>query len=253
MERLVSGGDRRRRYIRLRRDALSGLGIAPASSGCGAVRVHAQLGAVADGGRAVAGPSRHPATSAGTHPAERVHPGALAAGAGLDLSGSSPRGLADLTITVCDQAHEDLDPPPSWWHWSIPDPVSDRRDEAFESALQALDGRIRSLTFRASDRAADPLYSASGAMPCREPRGIAPARPGPSPTGPILIELHPRSPVRRGAPWTHNAGRSQMAAGYLRHMAGERIDMAAALWQDRVGTRQPPPAPSAPGGSPSAT
>ncbi len=30
VERLVSGGDRRRRYIRLRSDALSGLGIAPA-------------------------------------------------------------------------------------------------------------------------------------------------------------------------------------------------------------------------------
>ena len=154
VERLVSGGDRRRRYIRLRRDALSGLGIAPARPQgavlfvCTHNSARSQMAAALWQDRVGT-----PATSAGTHPAERVHPGALAAAhrAGLDLSGSSPRGLndaeqADLTITVCDQAHEDLDPPPSWWHWSIPDPVSDRRDEAFESALQALDGRIRSLT-----------------------------------------------------------------------------------------------------------
>jgi ArsR family transcriptional regulator, arsenate/arsenite/antimonite-responsive transcriptional repressor / arsenate reductase (thioredoxin) len=70
------------------------------------------------------------ATSAGTHPADRVHPGAVAAAtrAGLDLSDAEPRMLdadeqADLVVTVCDQAHEELDPDPGWWHWSLPDPV----------------------------------------------------------------------------------------------------------------------------------
>ena len=153
VERLVSGGDRRRRYIRLRRDALSGLGIAPTRPQgsvlfvCTHNSARSQMAAALWQDRVGT-----PATSAGTHPAEHVHPGAAAAAwrAGLDLSGASPRQVdhieaADLTITVCDQAHEDLDPAPSWWHWSIPDPVADGKAAAFESTLETLDARIRSL------------------------------------------------------------------------------------------------------------
>ena len=73
-----------------------------------------------------------PAESAGTHPSARVHPGAVLAGrrAGLDLADAAPRPLADVTIgdqlvvTVCDRAHEELDPAPTWLHWSIDDPVA---------------------------------------------------------------------------------------------------------------------------------
>ena len=73
-----------------------------------------------------------PADSAGTHPADSVHPGAVAAGkrAGLDLSGATPRAigqiqqLPDLVVTVCDQAHEELAPDDTWLHWSITDPVA---------------------------------------------------------------------------------------------------------------------------------
>ena len=57
-----------------------------------------------------------PAESAGTHPADEVHPSAIAAAAraGLDLSGATPRPLDDvgpgpaLMVTVCDVAHERL-------------------------------------------------------------------------------------------------------------------------------------------------
>jgi hypothetical protein len=48
-------------------------------------------------------------------------------------------------VTVCDRAHEELTPPPSWWHWSIPDPVDDGSDAAFDAVIADLDTRIRTL------------------------------------------------------------------------------------------------------------
>ena len=93
------------------------------------------------------------ASSAGTHPAACVNPGAIAAGkrVGLDLGGVSPRALApgetaDVVVTVCDQAHEQLDPAPSWWHWSIPDPVEAGTAAAFDAVVADLDARIAALT-----------------------------------------------------------------------------------------------------------
>lgn len=91
-----------------------------------------------------------PASSAGTHPADRVHPGAVAAAAraGLDLDDSRPRMLddrdtdAELVVTVCDRAHEEIRPPDSWLHWSVPDPVEVGTAEAFDAALAELDQRI---------------------------------------------------------------------------------------------------------------
>ena len=57
-----------------------------------------------------------PATSAGTHPAPRVHPGAVAVAhrRHLSLVPAPPRHVhdvldpADLVVTVCDSAHEEL-------------------------------------------------------------------------------------------------------------------------------------------------
>lgn len=94
-----------------------------------------------------------PVASAGTHPSDRVHPGAVEAGArgGLDLSGAIPRDLAGLdlagaqVITVCDRAHEELEPGPSWWHWSTPDPVDDPDPGAFDLTLDRLRERINTL------------------------------------------------------------------------------------------------------------
>lgn len=89
------------------------------------------------------------ATSAGTHPGDRINPGALAAARRhhLDLPETAPRLLADirdegdLVITVCDRAHEELGDA-AWAHWSIPDPVPAGSKSAFDAAHDALAVRI---------------------------------------------------------------------------------------------------------------
>jgi len=83
-----------------------------------------------------------------------VHPGAVAAAAraGLDLSRAHPRRHDEvkrdpaLVVTVCDQAHEELTPGESWWHWSIPDPVDSSRSDSFDLALSQLQHRVDALT-----------------------------------------------------------------------------------------------------------
>lgn len=151
--RLVSSGDRRRRYLRLRHDAVAGIDLAspPAPASVLFVCTHnsarSQLAAALwrkrTGRRAV---------SAGTQPADAVHPGAVAAAerAGLRLGRSRPRRLdpsdeADLVVTVCDRAHEELAADPDWWHWSVPDPAVSGTAGAFDDALADLDLRIRSV------------------------------------------------------------------------------------------------------------
>ncbi len=153
IERFESAGDRRRRYVRLVRAPLAGLDVTTAlpaghvlfvcSHNSARSQLAAALWAARTGGAA---------TSAGTHPADRVHPGAVAAAsrAGLDLTGAEPRTLdadehADLVVTVCDQAHEELDAEPQWWHWSLPDPVADGRAAAFDAVITELDERIRAV------------------------------------------------------------------------------------------------------------
>lgn len=154
VERFVSSGDRRRRYVRLARATLAELGRSTARPGgrvlfvCTHNSARSQLAAALWRAR-----TGEPADSAGTHPAATVHPGAVsaAARAGLDLSNATPRQLtevpdADLVVTVCDRAHEELAVERSWWHWSVEDPVVAGTDEAFDAALDDLDSRIRSLT-----------------------------------------------------------------------------------------------------------
>jgi protein-tyrosine-phosphatase len=146
----VSAGDRRRRYVRLVHAPLAGLGVASAPPAgqvvfvCSHNSARSQLAAALWTAR-----TGRMATSAGTHPADRVHPEAIAAGsrAGLDLSRATPRmfeaaGPDELVVTVCDQAHEELHPEPTWWHWSLPDPVEDGRKAAFDAVIAQLDDRI---------------------------------------------------------------------------------------------------------------
>jgi len=153
IERFVSAGDRRRRYVRLVRAPLAELGVATARPAgqvvfvCSHNSARSQLAAALWTAR-----TGEAATSAGTHPSDRVHPEAVAAGsrAGLDLSRAEPRmfeaaGHAELVVTVCDQAHEELDPAPGWWHWSLPDPVEDGRAGAFDAVITELDDRIRAV------------------------------------------------------------------------------------------------------------
>jgi protein-tyrosine-phosphatase len=151
IERSRSSGDGRRRYVHLRRDRLGDLAprrpvpIGPALFVCTANSARSQIAAALWERTTGA-----PAASAGTHPAARVHPGAIAAAerAGLDLASAVPRGLADvdhrstLVITVCDQAHEELDHDDRRLHWSIPDPVARGTKSAFDEAVAELADRI---------------------------------------------------------------------------------------------------------------
>lgn len=159
VERLASAGDRRRKYLRLVPEVLA-LAWEPAvrltADGilfvCTANSARSQLAAALWN-------AAHDvlATSAGTHPAWRVHPEALRAGAraGLDLAGAVPRSLddlahvPDLVVTVCDLAREELarrPPKAVILHWSVPDPAEDGRPAAFDAAVRRLSGRVHALT-----------------------------------------------------------------------------------------------------------
>ena len=159
VERVVSSGDRRRRYLRLQPDALSVVcrpAVRVAAQRvlfvCTANSARSQLAAALwNAAHEVA------ATSAGTQPAERVHPEAVraAARAGLDLGQAVPRSIAevsdipDLLITVCDRAHEELalkSPATVSLHWSIPDPAEQGVPAAFDATVESLTTRVSALT-----------------------------------------------------------------------------------------------------------
>lgn len=156
IERFESAGDRRRRYVRLRSTAIDALHADRARRPgrmvfvCSRNSARSQLAAALWTAR-----TGQSASSAGTRPANRVHPGAVAAArrAGLDISDASPQKLERSDeeaqiVTVCDRAHEELAPIPMSWHWSIPDPVEIGTDAAFDAAVGALDERIATLTRR---------------------------------------------------------------------------------------------------------
>ena len=48
-------------------------------------------------------------------------------------------------MTVCDRAHEELDPPADWLHWSITDPVPLGTAAAFDAACDELRSRVSAL------------------------------------------------------------------------------------------------------------
>ena len=154
-----SSGDGRRRYVHLERQALAGL--VPGSSVaigkplfvCTHNSARSQLAAAL--WQRLTGVA---ADSAGTAATHRVHPGAVAAGRriGLDLAGARPRRIEDveeipaLVITVCDRAHEELDPGTGWLHWSIVDPVPIGTRAAFDAARDELSNRISVLVGNAA-------------------------------------------------------------------------------------------------------
>ncbi len=94
-----------------------------------------------------------PASSAGTHPGARVHPGAVGAARRrhLQLRPSTPRDFrdvvapGDLVIAVCDNAHEELPAELARLHWSVADPARLGRAEAFDAAIDELTERIQHL------------------------------------------------------------------------------------------------------------
>jgi protein-tyrosine-phosphatase/DNA-binding transcriptional ArsR family regulator len=152
--RCQSSGDRRRRYICLRRSALPDSParevVVPESALFICTQNSARSPLAAALWRQLTSNS---ATSAGTHPASQIHNGAVTAGrrAGVDLSTTCPRHLDEvstppaLVVTVCDRAHEELDPEPDWLHWSLPDPVEIGTKAAFDATVRELRDRISTL------------------------------------------------------------------------------------------------------------
>lgn len=159
LRRHRSQGDRRRSYVSLVPGRLDGLLPRQAAVStarvvfvCTANSARSQL-AAALWNRA----SDVPAASAGTHPAPKVAPGAVAVARrrGLPLRQVRPRALEDvlteddLVVTVCDNAHEELRNHPALrqeaLHWSVPDPVLPGTDAAFDAAFDNVAARVERL------------------------------------------------------------------------------------------------------------
>lgn len=109
-----------------------------------------------------------PVISAGTHPAEHVHPAAIDTGRrhGLDLTSATTAGLADvhvpddatLVVAVCDNAHEELartglpaTGDRRWLHWHVPDPVHADTEESFDTAYAQITERVDRLVAAVDD------------------------------------------------------------------------------------------------------
>lgn len=161
VDRRRSEGDARRTYLHLRLDDPTVAGLVSVSAGpltpprrvvfvCTHNSARSQL-ATAEWHRI----SPIPTTSAGTHPATRVHRRATATARRhhLSLSGTTAHvddvvGDGDLIVAVCDQAHEELATSSRTeraMHWSVPDPVRIDTNEAFETAFTDIQGRVHRL------------------------------------------------------------------------------------------------------------
>jgi protein-tyrosine-phosphatase len=159
VHRVRSQGDRRRSYVQLVLDnpMVSALTAPTTDLSDGAERVvfvctrnsaRSQL-AAAVWARA----STIPGTSAGTHPAARVHPRAVRVGRrhGLNLDAGATADVVDvarpgdLLVAVCDNAHEELPPGQAQLHWAVPDPVRVDTDQAFETAYEQITQRVERL------------------------------------------------------------------------------------------------------------
>jgi len=159
-----SEADRRRTYLQLDANALNGLlpdHGAPQSVPrvvfiCTANTARSQLAAAL-----WSQASRIPVASAGTHPADTLAPGAAAAARryGLTLTQVPPRSLdevlqhGDFVVTVCDNAHEELDRRHDETcvgrlHWSVADPVPVGTRQAFDTAYNDLAMRVSHLAPR---------------------------------------------------------------------------------------------------------
>lgn len=154
--RTRSEGDRRRTYVRLVNEALESIAAPSLRPVPRVVFVCTQNSARSQLAAAIwARRSRVPVRSAGTQPADRVHPRAarVARRHGLDPQVWHTSRLSDvvkrddLVIAVCDNAYEHLpETARPRLHWSIPDPAPAGTDAAFEAAYTDIAARIARLT-----------------------------------------------------------------------------------------------------------
>jgi len=152
LERVDSEGDRRRRYVRLRPASLNDLAPAGWLSAPRVVFVCTQNSARSQLAAALwARRSPVPCASAGTRPADRVHPEAakVARRHGLSLGRARTSYVddvldgGDLVVAVCDNAHEQLGSRvPDRLHWSVPDPARDPTPDVFERVFDDITSRI---------------------------------------------------------------------------------------------------------------
>lgn len=161
VERSQSRHDRRRTYVHLLPDVLEGLHF-----GAGEIAVpRVVFVCTHNSARSILADaiwkraSNVPSTSAGTHPADRINPGAQAAAKrhGYAISQQKPQLISaivtpkDLVVSVCDSVNEELgDIPNAHVHWSIPDPASVGTGQAFDAAVADLQDRVTGLSSRVS-------------------------------------------------------------------------------------------------------
>jgi ArsR family transcriptional regulator, arsenate/arsenite/antimonite-responsive transcriptional repressor / arsenate reductase (thioredoxin) len=154
IERRISTGDRRRRYVVLRPEHFLGVVPGPiAASGAGPVLFVCTHNSARS--QFAAGLWRErtgeAAISAGSAPSPRVAPLAVrAAGSwGVNLAGAVPSGYSaveaspGLVVSVCDRAREGGVPfeAPAI-HWAVPDPVAEGSPAAFTEAFAEIEQRI---------------------------------------------------------------------------------------------------------------
>lgn len=152
VERHVSEGDHRRRYISLNPQPLHGLfqsqrvTVRSVLFVCTHNSARSQYAAAAWRRR-----TGLDTDSAGTNPAPVVNPRAVqvALEMGIDLQGCQPKGYEgldqsfDLVVSVCDRAREVGAPfEARELHWSVPDPVAAGTLRSFRTAFADIDRRI---------------------------------------------------------------------------------------------------------------
>ncbi|MCU1436199.1 MAG: ArsR family transcriptional regulator [Pseudarthrobacter sp.] len=151
-----SEADRRRSYIRLAAGALEGLAPGREHGARRILFVCTRNSARSQLATALwSQVSEIPAVSAGTHPADRISPGAIdvASRHGVALADVPPRRLDDVAhgddfvVTVCDNAHEEI-LNPGGIHWSVPDPLRLNTEDAFEAAFSDIARRVGGLAPR---------------------------------------------------------------------------------------------------------
>ena len=156
IRRLRSEADRRRSYVQLVPGSLDGLlRVGPRPEVPRVVFVCTHNSARSQMASALwSSRSEIPVASAGTHPASRINPGAVAVARrhGVRIRRARPTHVSDVldtndyVVSVCDSAHEELESSDvDHIHWSVPDPVRAGTDAAFERAFTDVERRVRRL------------------------------------------------------------------------------------------------------------